>query len=172
MPIVIRTQRLLLRPMVADDAEGLLTVFGDPKVMASFHTSSFGRERMVAWVERNLAHQRKFGYGLFSVILKSEGRLIGDCGLEHVDIEGEPCVALGYDLASDYWGRGLATEAACAVRDFAFTTLELQGLVSLIRADNCASQRVAEKVGMERLHTFMERGIEYTLYGMGNSSAE
>jgi ribosomal-protein-alanine N-acetyltransferase len=86
-----------------------------------------------------------------------------------MDIEGEPCIELGYDLASEYWGRGLATEAACAVRDYAFATLGLDRLVSLIRADNRASQRVAEKVGMERLHTFMGRGIEYTLYGMAGN---
>lgn len=145
---MIETQRLLLRPMISGDIDELLLIFSDPRVMASFDDLLFDRSMMEAWVRRNLNHQEKHGYGLFSVVLHGEGVLIGDCGLEHMEVEGTPEVELGFDFRSDYWGRGYATEAATAVRDLAFGPLGLSRLISLIRPSNLASCRVAEKIGM------------------------
>jgi RimJ/RimL family protein N-acetyltransferase len=73
---------------------------------------------------------------------------------------------LGYDLRSDQWGRGLATEAATAVRDFAFDVLGLPRLVSLIRVSNDASRRVAEKVGMTLAEELERRGVRYRVYAI------
>lgn len=167
---MIETERLLLRPMVAEDAVPLLRVFADPLVMASFGVPPFGPEQMERWVARNLAHQRAQGYGLFSVVLKESGLLIGDCGLTRMTLGGVDEVELGYDLCSDYWNRGLATEAACAVRDDAFATLGLPRLVSLIRQGNAASRRVAEKVGMRHEADLVEDGRDYWLYSLERGS--
>jgi ribosomal-protein-alanine N-acetyltransferase len=163
---MIETIRLSLRRMVPEDLEELLEIFTDSKVMDSFGVPPFTREQMMGWVERNLAHQNEHGYGLFSVILKSENRLIGDCGLEHMILEGQEVVELGYDLASRYWGQGLATEAAQAVRDYAFTALDLRELVSLIQTGNIASRRVSEKLGMQLRRTFSRNGRQYALYSI------
>ena len=159
----LETPHLILREMRADDAKALLEVFADPVVMASFPgTPPFDLMRMEAWVDRNLRHQNEHGYGLFSVIHKRDEVLIGDCGLERMEIG----VELGYDLRRDYWGRGLATEAATAVRDFAFTTLALDRLVSLIRIGNDRSRRVAEKIGMSLVEQLERNGARYWLYGV------
>ena len=168
---IIETPRLLLRPMRAEDAEPLLGVFSNPVVMAAFGVPPFGQPEMERWVRRNLEHQERYGYGLFTVILRETGQVIGDCGLEVMDDEGdEPEVELGYDLCSDHWGRGLATEAATGVRDYAFDTLGLRGLISLIRAGNEASRRVAEKIGM-KLHSEFERGeVPYWVFAMTRES--
>lgn len=147
-PVALETARLLLRPMQPSDIEGLLHILGDPKVTAAFNELPFNREQIERWIQRNLAHQVRYGYGLFSVLHKEAGVLIGDCGLEHMEVAGEMAAELGYDFRSDYWNQGYATEAACAVRDYAFGTLQLPRLVSLIRVGNQASRRVAEKVGM------------------------
>ena len=162
----LETPRLLLRPMVASDLDALLLIFTDPRVMASFGVELFNREQMQGWLDRNLGHQEQFGYGLFSLILKDTGELIGDCGLEQMDVEGGRVAELGYDLRSDHWNRGLATEAACAVRDLAFEELGLSRLVSLIRVGNIASKRVAEKVGMSLLAEITRYEIRYWEYGM------
>jgi len=127
----------------------LLRIFSDPRVMESFGGIIFNREQMKNWIKRNLDHQNRYGYGLFSVILKSEGVLIGDCGLEHMELDGIQTTELGYDFRSDYWNQGFATEAASAVRDYAFEVLQLPELISLIRVGNEASKRVADKIGME-----------------------
>ena len=97
---MIETTRLLLRPMKSDDVDDLLRIFKDPKVMAAFERGPFGRDEMTRWVERNLAHQRRHGYGLFTVIHKAEGLVIGDCGLEHRAIQGRAEIELGCDFCS------------------------------------------------------------------------
>jgi RimJ/RimL family protein N-acetyltransferase len=148
------------------DVDELLGIFGDPDVMAAFATGPFGRADMIRWIGRNLAHQERHGYGLFSVVLKANGRIIGDCGLEHRLIRGEPEVELGYDFRRACWNRGYATEAATAVRDYAFKDLKLTRLVSLIRSGNGASKRVAEKVGMEHESDFVESDVAYSLYAL------
>jgi [ribosomal protein S5]-alanine N-acetyltransferase len=159
----LETPRLILREMRADDAGALLKVFSDPLVMASFPgTPPFDVDRMHAWVARNLAHQTEYGYGLFAVVHRADGLVIGDCGLERMDLG----VELGYDLRSDYWRQGLATEAAVAVRDFAFKELDEDRIVSLIRVGNQASRRVAEKVGMSLVEQFDRHGVAYWLFAI------
>ena len=166
MEATIETARLLLRPMQLADVDLLLHIFADPKVMASFGEPPFDRERMVVWVNRNLTHQAEHGYGLFSVILKATKTLIGDCGLEIMDVAGKRTAELGYDFRSDYWNQGFATEAALAVRDNAFQTLHLPRLISLIRVGNNASRRVAEKIGMRCISELTRHGHLYWHYAL------
>lgn len=142
-------------------------------------------------MRRNLAHQDEHGYGLFSVILKGTGELIGDCGLELMEIDDLPdasaapvaaargaarhaarhAAELGYDVRSDHWNRGFATEAARAVRDHAFGTLSLPRLISLIRQGNLASRRVAEKVGMRHARDLDRSGTRYWLFAIDASAS-
>jgi [ribosomal protein S5]-alanine N-acetyltransferase len=147
--------------MEAGDFDALRQIFTDPTVMASFGGELFTGTQMQSWLNRNLEHQTEFGYGLFSVIRKADDLLIGDCGLERMTIEGQAVAELGYDFRSDVWLQGYATEAACAVRDYAFDVLRLPQLVSLIRVGNLASQRVAEKVGMRLVAELERYGIRY-----------
>ena len=169
---MLETERLLLRGMTIDDVDPLLTIFSDPVVMRSFGGQLFDREQMEQWVRRNLAHQDRYGYGLFTVVLEEDGEIVGDCGLEHLEIDGVPQVEVGYDFRSDYWGRGLATEAATAVRDFAFLDVGLERLISLIRCDNVASCRVAEKVGMAGLRDVRLGGVRYRLFTVSRHPSE
>jgi RimJ/RimL family protein N-acetyltransferase len=163
-PSQLETERLILRPMLETDFDALLRIFTDPKVMAAFNHPPFTGEQMRRWLQRNLDHQNQYGYGLFSVILKSTGELIGDCGLEQMDDQG--AAELGYDFRSDFWNQGYASEAATAVRDYAFSVLGLPKLISLIRVGNLASKRVAEKVGMTLAEEFARRDIRYWKYSL------
>jgi len=166
---ILETKRLILRPMQADDIDALLVIFTDLKVMALFDSPPFDRGQMMSWLQRNLDHQEEYGYGLFSVILKTNGLLIGDCGLEVMEVDGVQAAELGYDFRSDYWNQGFATEAASAVRDYAFDVLELPQLISLIRVHNAASQRVSQKIGMQRMSEFETHGIQYWKYGLSHA---
>jgi RimJ/RimL family protein N-acetyltransferase len=165
----LETKRLILRPMLESDIDALQLIFTDPNVMAAFNHDPFTREQMAGWLQRNLDHQNEYGYGLFSVILKETGELIGDCGLEQMDVNGVQMAELGYDFRSDFWNRGYATEAACAVRDYAFDVLHLPQLISLIRVGNLASKRVAEKVGMTLTEEFTRYGNQYWRYALKNA---
>ena len=150
--------------MKQSDIEDFVQMFGDPKVMASFEVASFKRMELEQWVQRNLTHQDQFGYGLFSVILKTNGLLIGNCGLQRMKIGREEIVELGYEFRSDYWNEGYATEAAGAVRDFAFHQLHLQRLTSLVRVGNLGAMRVSEKIGMIRAADVTQNNRHYWQY--------
>ena len=163
----LETERLLLRTMVAADLDDLLGIFGDPAVMAAFREPPLDREQVQRWLERNLDHQRERGYGLFAVCLRTNDRLIGDCGLELMEVSGERVAELGYDFRRDCWNRGYATEAARAVRDFAFGTLCIPRLVSLIQPGNPASERVAQKVGLKRAGQIQRDDRTYLRYEIG-----
>lgn len=168
--IHLHTPRLLLRSMRDSDFEALWHIFTDVNVMAAFDSPPFTQPQMTQWLQRNLAHQLQYGYGLFAVIHKADGLLIGDCGLEMMTLDEALVAELGYDLRSDYWHQGLATEAAAAVRDYAFQVIGLPRLVSLIRVGNEASRRVAEKVGMQKMAEFSRYGQPYWQYGVTNPS--
>jgi [ribosomal protein S5]-alanine N-acetyltransferase len=163
----LETERLILCPMLETDLDALLLIFTDLKVMAAFNHPPFTREQMQRWLQRNLDHQNEFGYGLFSVILKESNELIGDCGLEQMEDQG--AAELGYDFRSNVWNQGYATEAACAVRDYAFGVLKLPRLISLIRLGNISSRRVAEKVGMTLAEGITRYDIQYWKYSLDHA---
>ena len=163
---MIATERLFLRKMVQEDFDYLFLVFTDPKVMRSFDGKLFDNSQMDRWIQRNLKHQDKYGYGLFSIIHQKDSVLIGDCGLEHIEVAGTPALELGYGLRSEYWGQGFATEAALAVRDFAFKELALSRLICLIHVTNVASRRVAEKIGMVKEQQIEREKRSYFVYAL------
>jgi RimJ/RimL family protein N-acetyltransferase len=170
--LLIETDRLWLRSMRADDFDALLPIFRDPKVMAAFDSPPFSRQQMQAWLQRNLDHQVEHGFGLCSVLLKADMSLIGNCGLEIMSVEGQNVAELGYDFHSDSWNQGYATEAAMAVRDYAFQQLHLPLLISLIRVGNVASKRVAEKVGMHFAAEFQSGERRYWRYELDAMRSE
>lgn len=152
--------------MNENDIDDMLKIFTDENVMKAFNLNSFSRDRMKKWVDRNLAHQNKYGYGLFPVILKSNQEFIGDCGLEHTNFEEKPCVEIGYDFLSKYWNQGFATEAARAVKDYAIERLKINSnsVCCFIRKNNKASQRVSDKIGMQKIKEFQVNNMDYFLY--------
>jgi RimJ/RimL family protein N-acetyltransferase len=92
----------------------------------------------------------------FAMIVRSSETLAGYCGFFHQEVDGKMEIEIGYRLQRGFWNRGLATEAARAVRDHGFRDLKLERAVSLIHPENHASRRVAEKNGMilQRKTTF------------------
>jgi ribosomal-protein-alanine N-acetyltransferase len=80
--------------------------------------------------------------------VRATGELIGFCGFLHQEVDGRQEIEIAYRLHPDFWNRGIATEAARAVRDHAFRDLKLDRVISLIHPENTASRRVAEKNGM------------------------
>ncbi len=92
--------------------------------------------------------------------------VIGDCGIIRQLVEGEYLYEIGYHLRRDYWGQGLATEAAIACRDWAFAHLKNERLISLIRRENLPSRRVAERAGMTVWKEVNWRGLPHYVYSI------
>ncbi len=148
--VALQTKRLTLRQFTTTDDRALhQAIFSDADVMR-FGDGVQSLEWTRAWIQRcQQDYYETRGYGPFVVVERSERLLIGYCGLFYFsDVNGQSEVELGYRLARHAWGRGYATEAAIAVRDYAFTTLGMKRLVAIIDPANLASIGVAEKLGM------------------------
>lgn len=160
---MIETSRLLLRRMREDDAGSLLDIFSDSIAMRYFGVI-FDRPRMDAWVRDNIEHEKQHGFSLLSVILKDNGEVIGDCGLETDEIGGRRIVGIGFDFKRSHWCMGYATEAAFAVLEYGFVSLGFESIFGWIDPQNRASQRVAEKIGMSLERYIMRGARKYALY--------
>ena len=159
---VASTERLILRHFHILDADVLSQVFGDPEVMR-FGDGVQTKEWIEQWLHACLErYYRTWGFGPYAVVKKAGHDVIGYCGLFYFpDINGQPEVEIGYRLARAAWGKGYATEAVSAVRDFAFKTLTLKRLIAIIDPDNTASIRVAKKIGMRYEQNVMLEGYTH-----------
>ena len=117
-----------------------------------------------------LGHWVLRGYGLYAVEEKATGHFIGRIGL--IFPEGWPGLEAGWLLARHSWGRGYATEGARAVIEMAYRDLAATHLISLIRPDNAASIRVAEKLGGVRESTLEVLGGPAHVYAYGGPPPE
>ena len=143
----LSTERLDLRPLVPEDLGALVALLGDPVGMSSWPAPLTYYESR-AWIERNRARYETDGFGRCAVVWRETGELVGDAGLISTVVEATLEVELGWVVRHDMWGRGIATEAGSAWRDFAFDVLGLTRVVSMIAEANAASRRVADKLGM------------------------
>lgn len=145
--IVLETQRFFLRELTLDDEDFLYEILSDPITM-QYYPSPKNREETRQWLDRALEDYRDRGHWLWAVCSRATGDPVGQCGLIHQVVNDQSELEIGYLIARRYWGRGYATEAAIACRDYAFETLQRQRVISLIHPENLASRRVAEKNGM------------------------
>ena len=160
---VIETERLLLREFVPDDADALAAVISDPETMR-FYPEPRDRAGVESWIERNRRRYREYGHGLWALVLKSSGEVVGDCGLARQTVDGVDEIEIGYHLRRDLWGQGFAPEAAGACRDYGFERLGAERLIALIRPENLPSRRVAEKVGLSLWKEVMWRDLLHCVY--------
>jgi [ribosomal protein S5]-alanine N-acetyltransferase len=145
---ITETPRLILRHFVAEDLDELAALMANADFMR-FSSGVFTREETASFLfDRVIAPARTGLPSQFALISREENRLIGFCGFFRQVVDNVKEIEIGYRLHPDYWNRGLATEAARAVRDYAFEVLQLERVISLIHPDNHASRRVTEKNGM------------------------
>ena len=123
----------------------------DPAVM-EFFPACLSRVESDLGVDHIQKHFRERGFGLFAAELRGDHSFIGFIGLNVPRFVAHftPCVEIGWRLAADYWGKGLATEGACAVVHRGFETLSLEEIVAFTIPANLRSRRVMEKIGMTR----------------------
>ena len=148
----ITTPRALLRGFNESDLEtlhGILSVRAVLQYFPSDDTPSIDQVRKL--IERHHSHWIEYGYGWWALALAQGRKLIGWCGHNVLPKTNE--VELKFLLNKDYWGKGLATEAARVSLSYGFEQAELEQIIGIVHLENIASQRVLEKVGM----TFLDR---------------
>jgi [ribosomal protein S5]-alanine N-acetyltransferase len=161
--IVIETPRLFLRHFTLDDVDALAEILSDHDNMR-FFPNRFERKDAEEWIEKNLRRYAEDGVGGWALILKPDNKLGGHCGLVRREIDGAKEIEVGYVLARDDQGKGIATEAARACMNYAFTTLGEERVISLIHPENLPSRRVAERNGMAVEKEIDFQGLPHLVY--------
>jgi RimJ/RimL family protein N-acetyltransferase len=163
--VILETRRLLLRKFTLQDAEALFAVLGDPVVM-EFYPAPLDRPGVEGWIARNLQRYQSDGHGLWAVVLRDSGELIGDCGCIVQEVENKSEIEVGYHMRRNFWGQGYATEAARACVEYAYTKLGAKRVISMIRPPNRSSRRVAEKNGLVCEKIISWRDYDHCIYSM------
>jgi RimJ/RimL family protein N-acetyltransferase len=161
--VILETDRLFLREFVPQDAAALARVISDPQTMR-YYPAPIDPAGVEQWIARNRRRYAADGHGLWAMVLRTSGELIGDCGLTRQELEGKDEFEIGYHLRRDCWGNGFATEAALACRDFGFRRRNTDHLISLIRPENLPSRRVAERVGLKLWREVSWRGLPHLVF--------
>ena len=170
--LVLETDRLVLREMTQKDFPALCRMLQDQTVMYAYE-HAFTEEEAWSWLRRQQERYHRDGFGLWAMLEKETGAMVGQCGLTWQDVgAGAPVLEVGYLFLRAHWHQGFATEAARACRDWAFSVLRAPRVYSVIRDTNVASQRVAQRNGMAVADRLVKhyRGVEmpHLLYAVDN----
>jgi RimJ/RimL family protein N-acetyltransferase len=162
----LETARLLLRALGPSDLDAYAAMYADAEVMR-FLEDGRPLDRAAAWrsMAVHLGHWRLRGYGQWALVERTSGELVGRAGLWQP--EGWPGLEVGWLLGRPYWGHGFATEAARAAVAHAFNVVGAERVISLIRPDNHASIRVAERLGERYERTIDVSGGAAHIYAIG-----
>ena len=163
---VIETSRLTLRYITIRDAKALKPILGDPEVMRYSIIGVHDRQQIRQFIEQRLLSYLEPGFGLYAVINKRDRELMGYCGFFVQSIEEIKEVEIGYRLATKYWGRGYATEAAKAVLEYGRKKFNFRRFVCLIEPQNTRSLNVAKKLGMKLEKTVIYYGLNVEMYAI------
>ncbi len=145
--MIISTERLDLREMTLDDYADIADILQDKQAMYAYE-HAFSDEEVRGWLDRQLQRYREHGFGLWAVIERGSGELVGQCGLTMQETGAGQEVEIGYLFKRKHWHKGFATEAAAGCMDYAFNMLKLYRVVCIIRDNNGPSRRVAERLEM------------------------
>lgn len=171
--VILTTKRLQLREFEEGDWQALLEYQSNPQYIRYYHAKQRTEQEVRALVKMFIGWskeqpRRKFQ---FAIVLRSEGRLIGNCSLRVDSFDGR-LAEIGFELDSRYWSKGYATEATQALVALGFGKLGLHRIWAACIADNFTSALVLEQIGMRREGRLREnewvegRWWDTLLYGM------
>jgi ribosomal-protein-alanine N-acetyltransferase len=160
---VLRSARLSLRPYTEQDVDALHELWTDPDVRRYLWDDEvISRERAEMTVHDAIATAEREGFGQWLLLGATTSSLAGFCGLMRREPDADP--ELLYGLAREFWGRGLATEAAIAVLAYAFDELGCVRITAATDTANRSSARVLERIGMRFMHRGTLNGLDTLFY--------
>ncbi len=159
----LETERLRLRPYRPDDLDDLHAMLSDAEHMR-WYPEPFPREGSLEWLEQQIAGYEDPGYALWIVEDKETGMFLGTAGPALRLVDGVEEVEIGWHTRPGRKGEGIAPEAGAAARDWVSANLDVDHVISLVRPENRASCRVAEKIGMHVDREVDYKGIHHRVY--------
>lgn len=159
-PMVLNTDRLLLRQWREDDLPRFYALNSDAAVMAYF-PALLSRQESDALATKLMDMIENQGWGFWAVEIISTGQFIGFTGMQpsRPALPCHPAIEIGWRLARGFWGRGYATEAAKAALTFGFNELKLAGIIAFTALQNSRSRAVMARIGMVNTSNFFHPDI-------------
>ena len=151
--LIVETDRLFIRVWKEQDQSFLYSIMSDADVMRyvwDYKPPTI--EQIQDFVGKCIRETGEQGWTTWALILKEDQSLIGYCGFltrDYGEYKGE--IEIGWLLAKEHWGKGIATEAAKAVLDFGFCTWKFHRVIASARSENNQSVKIMIKVGMSLL---------------------
>ncbi|MGV8921090.1 MAG: GNAT family N-acetyltransferase [Pseudomonas sp.] len=160
--LLLQTERLLIRELTAQDVPALAAILGDAQVMRHSVGGVMNEKATREFIAGCVFSYQANDFGPWAVIEKSSSAFIGFCGLNAEPVEGTEEVEIGYRFSRAFWGRGFATEAGKATRDYAFGVIGIDSLIAIVEPENIASVNVIEKLGFNTfIHSqYHRRGVK------------
>ncbi|MFO7663293.1 MAG: GNAT family N-acetyltransferase [Chloroflexota bacterium] len=170
--IILETERLYFRRLLMEDLDSLYALYSDPDIRRYFPIESLSdgtltyeeTKEELEWFLNG--HPKHPELGLWATIHKETGQFIGRCGLLPWTIDGQNEVEVAYMIAKSFWRQALGTEAALAIRDYAFDQLGLARLICMIYPKNIASVKVATNIGMALEKECVDEFGAFLVYSM------
>lgn len=168
MNIFIETDRLTIRPLLPEDAEGIFELDSDPEVHQYLGNNPIKTIEQSAEAIQFIRQQYlDNGIGRWAVIEKVTNKFAGWTGLklmkETVNNHNN-YYDLGYRFIKKYWGKGYATETAIASLAYGFDELKLQEIFAMADVQNAGSNAVLQKAGLRFIEVFHDDGIPHNWY--------
>ena len=163
MLLEMKTERLILRPYVLNDAP-YAQKLGDDKAVAetTFIPYPYTLEKVESWIGNHSSLIENGDAYPLAVILKSGMKLIGTMTIrvDKIHNKGE----LAYWIGKNFWGKGFATEASRRILEFGFNVLNLNRIWAPVMSKNKASGKVMEKVGLKYEGTLKQDVLRWDKY--------
>lgn len=159
---ILETERCFLRETVPDDVEAFYEIYSDPEMTryteALYESKISERAYIREYIEKVYHY---FEFGVWTVILKETGEIIGRAGLNVR--EGYDMPELGYVIGKQWQGMGIATEVCRAILHYAGSEFGFDKVMTLIQQENIASLRVAKKLGFQTREEVQMQGSKHLL---------
>jgi RimJ/RimL family protein N-acetyltransferase len=162
----IETDRLILRPLREDDLDAYTAMYQTPEVRRWLHLADdYGRDDAWASMASMLGQWELRNTGNWALEEQASGAFVGRAGPFWPERKNWPGIEIGWTLHPDHWGKGYATEAGAAARDWVFAHHDVDAIYSCILDDNLASQAVARRLGFTPWETrVLGGGLEHVVW--------
>lgn len=160
----LETARITLRALQLEDAERLYPLYESEDFVRYLAEPPASPAAMVATVRSRLAEEKPPGMGNWTWLDRATGAYIGRGGIWPSIVLADAPIEMGWFLAADRWGAGLATEAVRAQLDYTFGDLDVPAVWATIHVDNAASLRLADRFGfVRRGEVLLRTGVHFSL---------
>ena len=146
---IIETCKIGLREIRENDFENWHMILSDQETM-QYYPQPFDAEKTKSWIVWNQDNYKKYGLGLWAVILKETNEFIGDCGvtMQNIYKDGRLFPEIGFHISKNFWKKGFAFHAAGACMQYVFENTEFDELFCYQKWSNIPSRKTAVKIGM------------------------